>query len=52
MCDAAGHEGVRFETVAITVHADGTKTCSGDCESGNAIAFVTCGGSNDCYMCF
>jgi len=51
MCDAAGHNGVISTTVEITVHADGTKTCSGDCQSGNAIAFVTCGGSAQCLFC-
>lgn len=42
MCKDAGHTGVRKVSVTITVHADGSKTCSGDCESNGAIAFVTC----------
>ena len=42
MCDQAGHDGVNVTTVQITVHADGSKTCSGDCNSNGAVAFVTC----------
>ena len=42
MCEDAGHGGVDGETVTITSHADGSKTCSGDCESNGAVAFVTC----------
>jgi hypothetical protein len=42
MCKNAGHDGVDKDTVTITVHADGSKTCSGDCSSNGAVAFVTC----------
>ena len=42
MCADAGHEGVDDETVTVTVHADGSQTCSGDCLQGGAVAFVTC----------
>lgn len=42
MCDDAGHEGVDAETVTVTLHADGSQTCSGDCNEGGAVAFVTC----------
>ena len=42
MCENAGHDGVDGETVTITVHIDGSKTCSGDCESNGAVALVTC----------
>lgn len=42
MCKAAGHGGVRRTTVRVIVHADGSKTCSGDCLANGAIAFVTC----------
>jgi len=30
------------ETVTVTLHADGSKTCSGDCSEGGAVAFITC----------
>ena len=42
MCADAGHEGVDEETVTVTVHADGSSTCSGDCLQGGAVAFVSC----------
>jgi len=42
MCADAGHEGVDGETVNVTVHADGSSTCSGDCTQGGAVAFITC----------
>ena len=42
MCEDAGHEGVNAETVTVTVHADGSMTCSGDCTEGGAVAFITC----------
>jgi hypothetical protein len=42
MCEDAGHGGVKKTTVSITVHIDGSKTCSGDCSSNGAVAFVTC----------
>jgi len=42
MCDDAGHVGVKKPTVRIVTHADGSKTCSGDCSANGAIAFVTC----------
>jgi len=42
MCGDAGHGGVDRDSVTITMHADGSKTCSGDCESNGAVAFVTC----------
>lgn len=42
MCKNAGHDGVDKDSVRITVHADGSKTCSGDCSSNGAVAFVTC----------
>ena len=42
MCENAGHQGVDEETVTVTVHADGSKTCSGDCSEGGAVAFITC----------
>ena len=42
MCEDAGHDGVDGDTVTITVHMDGSKTCSGDCESNGAVALVTC----------
>ncbi len=41
-CEDAGHEGVDEETVTVTLHADGSQTCSGDCLQGGAVAFVTC----------
>jgi hypothetical protein len=42
MCEDAGHVGVNDQTVIITLHADGSKTCSGDCLANGAVAFVTC----------
>jgi hypothetical protein len=42
MCKAAGHNGVNKGTVSIVTHADGSKTCSGDCNANGAVAFVTC----------
>lgn len=42
MCKAAGHDGVDRDSVTITQHADGSKTCSGNCNSNGAVAFVTC----------
>jgi hypothetical protein len=51
MCSAAGHTGVVSNTVQITMHQDGSKTCSGDCQSGDAVAFVTCGGAAGCSLC-
>ena len=45
MCEDAGHDGVNEDTVTITLHADGSKTCSGDCNSDGAVAFVTCSGN-------
>jgi len=42
MCEDAGHGGVTEDSVTITMHADGSKTCSGDCQSNGAVAFVTC----------
>jgi hypothetical protein len=42
MCKGAGHDGVKEATVTITIHADGSKTCSGDCDRNGAVAFVTC----------
>ncbi len=42
MCENAGHDGVDTTTVTITVHIDGSRTCSGDCNSNGAVAFVTC----------
>jgi hypothetical protein len=42
MCKDAGHDGVDEETVQVTTHVDGSKTCSGDCNSNGAVAFVTC----------
>jgi hypothetical protein len=34
MCKDAGKCGVQTDTVKITKHADGTKTCSGKCKCG------------------
>jgi len=51
MCNAAGHGGVKAQTVQITQLSDGTKTCSGDCQTSGATAFVTCGGSAYCVLC-
>lgn len=51
MCNAAGHIGVKVQTVQITLQDDGSKTCSGDCQTGGAIAFVTCGGVPNCIRC-
>lgn len=52
MCSNAGHGGVLPKTVQVTVHIDGTKTCSGDCKGGGAVAFVTCGRSaKACFLC-
>ena len=42
MCTKAGYGGVKKATVTVTVHADGSKTCSGDCSGSSAVAFVTC----------
>ncbi len=42
MCADAGHAGVDGETVTVTLHADGSSTCSGDCQQGGAVAFITC----------
>ena len=42
MCKDAGHGGVDKESVSVITHADGSKTCSGNCESDGAVAFVTC----------
>jgi len=42
MCNEAGHNGVDEDSVAVTTHVDGSKTCSGDCNSNGAVAFVTC----------
>jgi hypothetical protein len=42
MCRDAGHNGVDRDTVQVITHVDGSKTCSGDCTSNGAIAFVTC----------
>jgi hypothetical protein len=42
MCRDAGHNGVDRDTVQVVTHIDGSKTCSGDCKSNGAIAFVTC----------
>ena len=42
MCSDAGHTGVNKPTVRIVTHADGSKTCSGDCDANGAVAFVTC----------
>ncbi len=42
MCKDAGHTGVKKTSVTITIHVDGSKTCSGDCASNGAVAFVTC----------
>ena len=51
MCMAAGHDGVVANSVQITIQQNGTKTCSGDCQSGNAVAFVNCGGNSGCSLC-
>jgi hypothetical protein len=50
MCDAAGHGGVVSSTVHVAQNTDGTRTCSGNCQTAGAIAFVTCGASN-CLLC-
>ena len=50
MCDRAGHGGVREVTVRITTHLDGSRTCSGDCDSGGAVAFVSCNPAG-CLAC-
>lgn len=42
MCEDAGHGGVNEDSVTITMHADGGKTCSGDCQQNGAVAFVVC----------
>jgi hypothetical protein len=42
MCKNAGHDGVDKATVEVTTHLDGSKTCSGTCKEGGAVAFVTC----------
>jgi hypothetical protein len=42
MCEDAGHGGVKKSTVTLITHADGSKTCSGNCNSNGAVAFVTC----------
>lgn len=43
LCEGAGHGGVDEATVAVTTHADGSRTCSGDCSEGGAVALITCG---------
>jgi len=42
MCEGAGHGGVTDGSVTITMHADGSKTCSGDCQQNGAVGFVIC----------
>lgn len=42
MCEDAGHDGVNEATVTVTLHADGSQTCSADCTSNGAVAMVTC----------
>jgi hypothetical protein len=42
MCQKLGNGGVKEGTVKVTVHVDGSKTCSGDCSQGGAVAFITC----------
>ncbi len=42
MCASAGHGGVQDDTIEISTHDDGSKTCSGDCQENGAVAFVTC----------
>jgi hypothetical protein len=42
MCEDAGHCGVKEGTAKVIVHADGSRTCAGDCSCNGAIAFVTC----------
>lgn len=51
LCEDAGHGGVKNVTVKITIHSDGSKTCSGNCENNGAIAFVTCGHQMNCVAC-
>lgn len=36
------HDGVDASTVKITIFSDGSRNCSGDCNSNGAVAFVTC----------
>ena len=42
MCEGAGHGDVNDATVTVTLHADGSQTCSADCTSNGAVALVTC----------
>jgi hypothetical protein len=42
MCKKAGHGGVKEKTVKVTLHSDGSKTCSASCKDNGAVAFVTC----------
>jgi len=42
MCEEAGHGDVNEATVTVTLHADGSQTCSADCTSNGAVALVTC----------
>ena len=42
MCNDAGHGGIKAGTARVVTHADGSKTCSADCEKNGAVAFVTC----------
>lgn len=42
MCEQAGHGGVNEATVTVTLHADGSQTCSADCTANGAVAMVTC----------
>ena len=42
MCEVAGHCGADEGTATRTTHADGSVTCSNDCECNGAVAFVVC----------
>ncbi|MEE8473553.1 MAG: hypothetical protein V3S82_10340 [Dehalococcoidia bacterium] len=42
-CTDAGHGGVDTATVQLVQHANGSVTCSGDCNLHGAIAFQICG---------
>ena len=42
MCKKAGHGGAKANSVKISFHSDGSKTCSASCKDNGAVAFVTC----------
>jgi hypothetical protein len=50
LCQDSGNGKVKPTSVKITTHSDGTKSCTGNCASNGAVAFITCL-KPECLLC-